>query len=90
MLSMRTTLPMQSTGFSLYLKHPEEHRTMFDPKCYELAEHFLPHDASEKRKNELAQDIQDHVELMLFQPATVGGVSFGPGQYEGDDDCAPQ
>lgn len=38
---------------------------MFDPKCYELAEHFLPDDASEARKNELAQDIQGHVELML-------------------------
>lgn len=41
---------------------------MFDPKCYELAEHFLPADASEERKRELAQDIQDYIELMLFEP----------------------
>lgn len=35
----------------------------FDPKCYELAEHFLGKDASEDRKNELAQDIQHCVEM---------------------------
>jgi hypothetical protein len=40
-------------------------RPMFDPKCYELAEHFLPAGASEARKAALAQDIQGHIEMML-------------------------
>ena len=40
---------------------------MFDQKCYELAEYFLPDDTSEERKSELAQDIQDHIELMLSE-----------------------
>ena len=34
---------------------------MFDPKCYELAEHFLPN-ASENRKRLLAQEIQSIIE----------------------------
>lgn len=41
---------------------------MFDPKCYEIAEYFLPDDASEARKNGFAQGIQDYIELMLFEP----------------------
>jgi hypothetical protein len=41
---------------------------MFDQKCYDLAEYFLPTDATEERKSELAQSIQDHIELMLFVP----------------------
>lgn len=35
----------------------------FDPVCYELAEHFLGQSASEAAKNDLAQDIQNTVEL---------------------------
>lgn len=34
----------------------------FDPKCYELAELFLPDDAPEEQKQELAQEIQDTIE----------------------------
>jgi hypothetical protein len=34
----------------------------YDPKCYELAEHFLPSQASQRLKSELAQAIQDAVE----------------------------
>lgn len=34
----------------------------FDTKCYELAELFLPDDASESQKQELAQEIQDTIE----------------------------
>jgi predicted DNA-binding transcriptional regulator AlpA len=38
---------------------------MFDPKCYELAEHFLPSGAPDRLKNGLAQWIQDEVESWL-------------------------
>lgn len=38
-------------------------RYCFDPKCLELAEHFLPADAPEVA--DLAQWIQDHVEMFL-------------------------
>lgn len=34
----------------------------YDSKCYELAEHFLPDDASEDLKAELAQLIQQTCE----------------------------
>lgn len=34
----------------------------FDPKCMDLAEHFLPSHATQSVKNELAQTIQDAVE----------------------------
>jgi hypothetical protein len=34
----------------------------FDPKCFELAEHFLPSMASERLKNGLAQAVQTAVE----------------------------
>lgn len=34
----------------------------FDPKCYELAECFLPTNATEERKNAVAQEIQNCVE----------------------------
>lgn len=37
-------------------------RYCFDPKCLELAEHFLPSQATQSVKNELAQAIQDAVE----------------------------
>lgn len=39
-----------------------ERKYLFDPKCLELAEHFLPTDASERLKNELAQSVQEVVE----------------------------
>lgn len=38
---------------------------MFDPKCYEVAEHFLSSRAAEKSKDDLAQHIQDAVETWL-------------------------
>lgn len=34
----------------------------FDPRCLDLAQHFLPHDASDVSKNELAQSLQDCAE----------------------------
>lgn len=34
----------------------------FDSKCFDLAEHFLPQEATPAVKNELAQAIQDAVE----------------------------
>jgi hypothetical protein len=36
-----------------------------DPKCYELAEYFLPRNAPELAKSELAQAIQETVETFL-------------------------
>jgi hypothetical protein len=38
----------------------------YDPKCYELAEHFLDQNASESMKDELAAWIQHHIELWLY------------------------
>lgn len=38
---------------------------MFDTKCLELAEHFLPDQASPRLKTALAQHIQDEVEDWL-------------------------
>lgn len=35
----------------------------FDPACYTLAEHFLGAEASEDRKRDLAQDLQNTVEM---------------------------
>lgn len=44
-------------------------RYLFDPKCLELAEHFLPAVATQQVKNELAQAIQDAVEdFCLLRP----------------------
>jgi hypothetical protein len=37
-------------------------RFSVDPKSYELAEHFLPNDAPDSIKRELAQLVQDAVE----------------------------
>jgi hypothetical protein len=34
----------------------------FDSKCFDLAEHFLPREATTAVKNELAQTIQNAVE----------------------------
>lgn len=42
---------------------------MFDPKCFELAEYFLATTASQRLKNELAQHIQDEVEVWLSAEA---------------------
>ena len=36
-----------------------------DPKCHELAEYFLPRNASKLAKSELADAIQDTVETFL-------------------------
>ena len=42
----------------------------FDSKCLELAEHFLPAEATESVKYELAQTIQDAVEdFMMVGPS---------------------
>ena len=37
----------------------------FDPKCHELAEHFLGADADPRLINEMAQDLQGFVEAWL-------------------------
>ena len=37
----------------------------FDPKCLELAEHFLPDDFDQPMKDALAQHIQEAVEDWL-------------------------
>lgn len=37
---------------------------MFDPKCFELAEHFLP-DGARHQQNYVAQEVQDAVETAL-------------------------
>ena len=37
----------------------------YDPKSYELAEHFLPSAASDRLKSELAQEIQTRIEDWL-------------------------
>lgn len=42
---------------------PKQRAYSFDPACYSLAEHFLGTSASEDRKRDLAQDIQNTVEL---------------------------
>jgi hypothetical protein len=38
---------------------------MFDPKCLDLANHFLPSTARDQLKHQLAQSIQDAVEDYL-------------------------
>lgn len=38
----------------------------YDPKCHELAEYFLNPDATDRMKDELAEWIQWHVELWLY------------------------
>lgn len=40
----------------------------FDSKCFDLAEYFLPAEATESVKNELAQSIQDAVEDFTMEP----------------------
>ena len=39
---------------------------LVDPRCYELAAFFLNPDATETMKMELADWIQHHIELWLF------------------------
>jgi len=41
-------------------------RPLVDPKSFEVAEYFLPDDASEQRKWDLAAFIQDAVENWLI------------------------
>jgi hypothetical protein len=41
---------------------------MFDPKCHELAQYFLPGQPSSHILDELAQHIQDAVEDYLIGP----------------------
>jgi hypothetical protein len=50
----------------------------FDPKCFELAAHFLPN-GSEKDKTSLAQDIQRAVDDFFYEVEGVdedGSVEF--------------
>lgn len=42
-------------------------RGSYDPKCFELAEHFLPN-GTEDQKDALAQAIQTAVEDHLWEP----------------------
>jgi len=42
-------------------------RKSYDPKCYELAEHFLPN-GTDDQKDALAQEIQRAVEDHLWEP----------------------
>jgi hypothetical protein len=37
----------------------------FDPKCYEVAEHFLPSGSSATLKERMAQHLQDEAEFWL-------------------------
>ena len=39
---------------------------LVDTKCYDLAEHFLTSHATDQMKQELAEWIQHHVELWLY------------------------
>jgi hypothetical protein len=39
---------------------------LIDPKCHDLAVHFLNPDATDAMKTELAEWIQWHVELWLY------------------------
>lgn len=41
---------------------------MFDSKCQELADHFLPESASDASRDQLAQAIQDAIELWFQSP----------------------
>jgi hypothetical protein len=38
---------------------------VFDPKCYELAEYFLPPGAPDAAKDRLAQHLQEEIEMWL-------------------------
>jgi len=49
---------------------------MFDPKCFELADYFLPSQATERLKSELAQHIQDAVEDWLMDQIALKGLEL--------------
>lgn len=46
-------------------------KLLYDPKCYELAEYFLPDGADERLKNSLAYEIQCSVEEWIEENETV-------------------
>lgn len=46
-------------------------KLLYDAKCYDLAEHFLPDGAEEKLKNSLAYEIQIAVEDWLQENEAV-------------------
>jgi len=52
-------------GITAYKIPDQELQMSFDQKCYELAEFFLPDNASEKQKQDLAQAIQDAIDGFL-------------------------
>lgn len=55
----------------------------FDPKCFDLAEHFLLDEWDEvptAMKNELAQVIQDAIEGYFFDRASEGATDHTTGQ----------
>lgn len=50
---------------------------LFDPKCHELAEYFLDRGASDKRKNDLAYEIQTAVEDWLSEEEEIADEEAG-------------
>lgn len=56
----------------------------FDPKSYELAEHFLPTTASDRLKNDLAQAIQTRIEDWLQYECAQLAFKLGIPNPEGD------
>ena len=46
----------------------------FDPLCLELADHFLPDDAPDDARNDLAKTIQDAVDAHLLNQSTPDGL----------------
>lgn len=57
---------------------PRRTQTLYDEKCYELAEHFLPPDASHEQKDELAGWIQYQVELWFTPTDEPGEPAIDP------------
>ncbi len=49
----------------------------FDPKCFELAEHFLPDKIREQTKEELAEHIQNSIEEWLEDTMTQLKIELG-------------
>ena len=50
-----------------HIRNPDRRRS-YDPKCFDLAEHFLPN-GTEDQKDELAQVIQCAIEDHLWEPS---------------------
>jgi hypothetical protein len=50
---------------------------MYDEKCLELAEHFLPEVASRRLKAELAQEIQNAIEDWMTAEAARLAAALG-------------